>query len=40
MEEVKRSLFTDTMIGYPKDPKKFPDTINSFSKVVGYKINL
>jgi hypothetical protein len=32
------------MILYLKDPKnstqKLPDTINSFSKVAGYKINL
>jgi retron-type reverse transcriptase len=43
-EVVKLSLFTDDMILYLKNPKnatpKLPDTINSFSKVVGYKINL
>jgi hypothetical protein len=43
-EEVKSSLFTDDMILYLKDPKNFMkkllDTINSFSKVAGYKINL
>jgi hypothetical protein len=42
-EEVKLSLFADDMILYQKDPKhstKNPlDIINSFSKVVGYKIN-
>jgi hypothetical protein len=41
---VKASLFTDDMIFYQKDPKnstpKLLDTINSFSKVAGYKINL
>jgi hypothetical protein len=43
-ETVKISLFADIMILYLKDPKnsipKFLDTITSFSKVVGYKINL
>jgi hypothetical protein len=43
-ERVKLSLFTDDMILYLKDPKnstqKLLDTINSFSKVAGYKINL
>jgi hypothetical protein len=43
-EIVKVPLFTDDMILYLKDPKnstqKFIDIINSFSKVVGYKINL
>jgi hypothetical protein len=41
-EEVKLSLFTDEMILYLKDPntKKILDTINSFSKVTRYKINL
>jgi hypothetical protein len=42
-EEVKLSLFADDMILYLKDPKnsteKLLDTINSFSKVVGYRIN-
>jgi retron-type reverse transcriptase len=41
---VKISLFADNMILYLKDPKnstqKLLDTINSFSKVAGYKINL
>jgi hypothetical protein len=43
-ETVKISLFADDMILYLKDPKnstpKLLDTINSFSNVVGYKINL
>jgi hypothetical protein len=43
-EVVKLSLFTDDMILYLKDPKnstqKPPETINNFSKVAGYKINL
>jgi hypothetical protein len=43
-EVVKLSLFTDDMILYLKDPKnstqKLLDTITSFSKVAGYKINL
>jgi hypothetical protein len=43
-EEFKVSLFTDDMILHLKDPnnstKKFLDTINSFSKVSDYKINL
>jgi hypothetical protein len=43
-EEVKLSLFASDMILYLKDPKIFTeillDTINSFSKVTGYKINL
>jgi hypothetical protein len=43
-EVVKLSLFTDSMILYLKDQKnstqKLLDTINSFSKVAGYKINL
>jgi hypothetical protein len=43
-EEVKLSLFADDMILYLKDPKnsteKLLDTINSFRKVAGYKINL
>jgi hypothetical protein len=37
-------LFADDMILYLKDPKnstqKLLDTINSYSKVAGYKINL
>jgi hypothetical protein len=28
------------MILYLKDPKKLQDTINSFNKIAGYKINL
>jgi hypothetical protein len=43
-ENVKISLFADDMILYLKNPKnstqKLRDTINSYSKVVGYKINL
>jgi hypothetical protein len=43
-ETVKISLFADNMILYLKDPKnstpKLLDTINSYSKVTGYKINL
>jgi hypothetical protein len=43
-ETVKVSLFADDMILYLKDPKdstpKLLDTINSYSKVAGYKINL
>jgi hypothetical protein len=43
-ETVKISLFADDMILYLKDPKnstqKLLDTINSFSKVPGYIINL
>jgi hypothetical protein len=42
-ETVKISLFTDTIL-YLKDPKnpiqKLLDTINSYSKVAGCKINL
>jgi hypothetical protein len=42
-EVVKISLFTDDMILHIKDLKnstqKLLDTINSFSKVAGYKIN-
>jgi hypothetical protein len=41
---VKLSLFKDDKIWYIKDPKnstpKLLDSINSFSKVAGYKINL
>jgi hypothetical protein len=43
-ETIKISLFADYMILYLKDPKnstqKLLDTINSYSKVTGYKINL
>jgi hypothetical protein len=43
-ETVKILLFVEDMILYLKDPKhstqKLLDTINSFSKVAGYKINL
>jgi hypothetical protein len=43
-EIVKVSLFADDVILYLKDPKNFTqkllDTINSFTKVVGYKTNL
>jgi hypothetical protein len=43
-ETVKISLFANDMILYLKDPKnstpKLLDTINSYSKVAGYKINL
>jgi hypothetical protein len=44
-EVVKLFLFADDMILYLKDPKKnatqkLLDTINSFSKVAEYKINL
>jgi hypothetical protein len=43
-ENVEVSLFADDMILYLKDPKnstqEFLDTINSFSNVAGYKINL
>jgi hypothetical protein len=43
-ETVKISLFADDMILYLKDPKnstpKLLDTINSYSKVAGYKIYL
>jgi hypothetical protein len=43
-EAVKISLFADDMILYLKDLKnstqKLLDTINSYSKVTGYKINL
>jgi hypothetical protein len=43
-ETVKISLFSDDMILYLKDPKtstqKLLDTINSYSKVSGYKINM
>jgi hypothetical protein len=38
------SLFADNMILYFKDPKnstqKLLDTINSYSKVSGYKMNI
>jgi hypothetical protein len=43
-EALKASLFVDNMILYVTDPKnstqKFLDTIKSYSKVAGYKINL
>jgi hypothetical protein len=43
-ETVKISIFADKMILYLKDPKhstqKLLDTINSYSKVAGYKIKL
>jgi hypothetical protein len=43
-EEVRLSLIADDMILYLKDPKnstkKLLEIINSFSKVVGYKINM
>jgi hypothetical protein len=43
-ESVKISLLPYNMILYLKDPKnstnKFLDTINSYSKVAGYKINI
>jgi hypothetical protein len=43
-EIVKVSLFADNMVLYLKDPKnstqKLLDTINRFSNVAGYKINL
>jgi hypothetical protein len=43
-EAVKISLYADDMILYLKDPKnstqKLLDTINIYSKVAGYKINL
>jgi retron-type reverse transcriptase len=43
-EIVKMSLFADDMILYLKNPKnstqKLLDTINSYNKVSGYKINL
>jgi hypothetical protein len=43
-ETVEKSLFADDMILYLKDPKNSTqnplDTVNSFSNVAGYKINL
>jgi hypothetical protein len=43
-EIVKEHLFADNMILYLKDPKnstqKILGTINNFSNVAGYKINL
>jgi hypothetical protein len=43
-ETLKISLFADNMILYLKEPKnstpKLLDTINSYSKMTGYKINL
>jgi hypothetical protein len=38
-EVVKPSLFTHNVILYLKTPKKLKDTIKSFSKVAGHKIN-
>ena len=42
-EEVKLSLFADDMILYIENPKdstrKLLELINSYSKVIGYKIN-
>jgi hypothetical protein len=44
IQEVKLSLFSDAMILYLKSLKnsteKLLDTINTFSKLAGYKINL
>jgi hypothetical protein len=43
VKKKKLSLFGDDMILHLKDPKnstpKLLDTMNSFSKVAGYKIN-
>jgi hypothetical protein len=43
-EAVKISLFADDMIQYLRDPTnstpKLLDTINSYSKVAGHKINI
>jgi hypothetical protein len=43
-DTVKLSLFADDMILYHKDPKnsaqKLLDTLSSYNKVAGYKINL
>jgi hypothetical protein len=43
-ETAKISLFTDNMILYLKDPKHYTQklfaTINSYSKLAGYKISL
>jgi hypothetical protein len=43
-KNVKISLFADNMILYLKEPnistQKLLDTINSYSKVAGYKMNL
>jgi hypothetical protein len=43
-ETVKISLFADDMILYLKEPKnstqRLLDTINSYNKVAGYKINI
>jgi hypothetical protein len=43
-ETFKISLLSDDMILYLKDPKnstpKLLDTVNSYSKVAGYKTNL
>jgi hypothetical protein len=44
IETVKISLFADDMILHFKDTKNFTqkllDTINSYSKAAGYKINI
>jgi hypothetical protein len=43
-EEIKLSLFADNMIQYVRDPKnstkKILETINTFGKVAGHKINI
>jgi hypothetical protein len=43
-ETVKISFFADDMVLYLKDPKnstqELLDTINSYNKVSGYKINI
>jgi predicted RNA-binding protein with PIN domain len=43
-ETVKRTLFADNMFLYLKNPKtstqKLLDSINSYSKVAGHKINI
>jgi hypothetical protein len=43
-EEVKLSLFSDHIILYLKDSKGFTEklliSIDSFNKVIGYKINI
>jgi hypothetical protein len=38
-EEIKPFLLTDEITIYLKDLKKLQDTMNSFSKLAGYKIN-
>jgi hypothetical protein len=44
MEEVKLFLFADDMILFFKGPenstRKLIDLINTFSKIIGYKISL